>query len=144
MASSRPIGFWLKLLDQLINEQFDSTLEDHGVTRRQWQLLNLLTNDDATQAELTELLAPFLSGPQPQSLGEDLAELVESGWVGQEGEVFALTVKGRTSVARLSEVVGRTRETLAQGISTEEYEQTLSVLERMSVNLGWTDPVAQP
>ena len=54
MASSRPIGFWLKLLDQLINEQFDSTLEDHGVTRRQWQLLNLLTNDDATQAEIRQ------------------------------------------------------------------------------------------
>jgi DNA-binding MarR family transcriptional regulator len=143
MGSQRPIGFWLKLLDQLITEQFESTLEDHGVTRRQWQLLNLLTNDDATQAELTELLAPFVSGPQPQSLGEDLAELVESGWVGQEGEVFALTVKGRTSVTRLGEVVARTRDTLAQGISDEEYQQTLDVLERMSVNLGWSDPVAR-
>ena len=38
MENQRPIGFWLKLVDSLIDEQFASTLEEHGVTRRQWQL----------------------------------------------------------------------------------------------------------
>ena len=30
--AERPIGFWLRLVDNLINEQFASTLDEHGVT----------------------------------------------------------------------------------------------------------------
>ncbi|MCU1534906.1 MAG: transcriptional regulator, partial [Glaciihabitans sp.] len=37
MADQRPIGFWLKLVDRMIDEQFAATIEEHGVTRRQWQ-----------------------------------------------------------------------------------------------------------
>jgi len=34
MTDQRPIGFWLKLVDRLIDERFALTLEEHGVTRR--------------------------------------------------------------------------------------------------------------
>ena len=34
MNATRPLGFWLKLVDSLIDEQFAATLEEHGVTRR--------------------------------------------------------------------------------------------------------------
>jgi hypothetical protein len=37
-------------------------------------------------------------------------------------------------------VVERSRQALAQGVSAEEYQHTLEVLERMARNLGWTDP----
>ena len=141
MAPQRPIGFWLKALDQLINEQFDAILEEHGVTRRQWQVMSLLSSDPASRADLDEALAPFLTGTEPESLDEQLGELVDSGWVERNGEMFSLTALGRTSFARLGEVVGRSRDTLAQGITSTEYEQTMDVLERMARNLGWKDPV---
>ena len=47
-ADRRPIGFWLKLVDRLIDEGFDAVLGDAGLTRRHWQVLNLLQAEPAT------------------------------------------------------------------------------------------------
>lgn len=142
MAPQRPIGFWLKLLDELINDQFARMLEEHGVTRRQWQMMGLLSSDRATRVELEQALEVFLVGTEPDSLIDQLTELLDSGWVASVAtDTFALTEQGRTSFARLGTVVARNRETLARGVSSEEYTQTLEVLERMARNLGWSDPV---
>ena len=140
MAPQRPIGFWLKLLDRLINEQFEGVLDEHGVTRRQWQVLSLLDADPATRSELETALAPFLSGDEPEPLEEEVAELIASQWVDQRDEELSLTERGRTSFTRIGGVVERSRQALAQGVSAEEYQHTLEVLERMARNLGWTDP----
>jgi len=144
MAPQRPIGYWLKALDQLINEQFDAILEEHGVTRRQWQVMSLLSSEPASRIQLDQALAPFLTGAEPESLDEQVGELMDSGWVELREALFQLTDVGQTSFARLGEVVGRSRDTLAKGISSEEYAQTLDVLERMVRNLGWRDPVTDP
>ena len=58
MNAQRPLGYWLKLVDSLIDEQFAATLEEHGVTRRQWQVLNLLEQQPATEAQLDAGLSP--------------------------------------------------------------------------------------
>ena len=137
MAAQRPIGFWLKLVDELIDQQFATTLEEHGVTRRQWQLMSLLTQQPATLAELDEAVAPFLDSNEHESSAEHLEELVESEWVTLDDGRYALTERGQTSFGRLSEVVGRNREVISEGISEDEYGTTLTVLERMARNLGW-------
>ncbi|GAA2105024.1 hypothetical protein GCM10009841_23500 [Microlunatus panaciterrae] len=137
MTAQRPLGFWLKLVDELINAQFSSTLDEHGVTRRQWQLMNVLVNGPATLAELDEAVAPFLDEATQESSAEHLGELVESEWVSRDNETYAMTERGITSFSRLREVVGRNRDTLSQGISEAEYDATLDVLERMARNLGW-------
>ena len=47
----KPIGFWLKELDRLIDKHFEMQLSDAGLSRRQWQLLNCLrTIGDLYQA----------------------------------------------------------------------------------------------
>lgn len=144
MPQQRPIGFWVKLLDQLISQQFDALITEHGVTRRQWQVLNLLSNSPRTPTELAVALAPFLSDPQSDSLADEVAGLVRRDWVkaeqGSDGDELTLTERGRASCARLSEVVARSRTTVAAGVSPQEYVQTLQVLERMARNLGWQDP----
>jgi hypothetical protein len=40
--SGRPIGYWLKRVVRLIDGQFERQLAEDGLSRRQWQLLNLL------------------------------------------------------------------------------------------------------
>ena len=40
--TERPIGYWLKKLDRLIDKHFELQLSNAGLARRQWQLLNLL------------------------------------------------------------------------------------------------------
>ncbi|MDQ0093827.1 MarR family winged helix-turn-helix transcriptional regulator [Paeniglutamicibacter psychrophenolicus] len=147
MTDSRPLGYWLKLVDSLISEQFANSLEEHGVTRRQWQLLNVLSLGPATGGELTAALAPFFGEAQaedePTSPSEHLAELVESGWIAEEGHTFTLTERGAVSLDRLTEIVDEMREESSSGISTEEYATTVDSLKKMAVNLGW-DPDKPP
>lgn len=137
MNAPRPIGFWLKLVDRLIDEQFASTLEEHGVTRRQWQLLNVLAREASTVEQLDAAVAPFLSAADQESSVEHLGELVESGWVTTTATTYDITDRGRGAFERLAEVVSVQRTVMAEGVSEQEYEQTIAVLERLARNLGY-------
>lgn len=143
MDTPRPIGYWLKLVDRMIDEQFASTLEEHGVTRRQWQLLNVLSREPATVEQLDAAVAPFLvsAGPDSpaESSAEHLTELIDSGWVDATTTGYELTDRGRVAFEKLADVVAAQRTLVAEGITPAEYEQTVSVLERMARNLGWSD-----
>lgn len=139
MTDQRPIGFWLKLVDRLIDERFASTLEEHGVTRRQWQLLNVLSRGQSTGAQLDAVLAPFLSAMDGETVEEQLAELVDSGWVALSPSGYSLADPGRTALAALASTVDKTRALTADGVSEPHYAQTLETLERMARNLGWTE-----
>lgn len=136
MAEQRPIGYWLKLVDQLIERQFERTLDDHGVTRRQWQLLNVLARGIANVEQLDESIAAFLA--EGESAVEHLSELIDSAWVDATPDGYELTDRGRTAFGTLAEVVAHQRVQVAQGVSEQEYAQTLDVLERMARNLGYT------
>jgi hypothetical protein len=128
----------------MIDEQFASTLEEHGVTRRQWQLLHVLSSGPATVEQLDAAVAPFLSAGQgsdptaAESSAEHLAELVESGWV-TDGDTYALTDRGRAAFDRLAEVVAVQRTAMTEGLTQDQYDETLAALERMARNLGWND-----
>jgi DNA-binding MarR family transcriptional regulator len=137
MAATRPIGYWLKLVDRLIDERFDETLEEHGVTRRQWQLLGALSREDATLEQLNTEIAPFLDADTEESSASHLAELMESGWVTVTGDTYSISEKGRVAYDRLSTVVQGIRDAVADGFDEDEYATTLNSLERMARNLGW-------
>lgn len=138
MDTPRPIGYWLKLVDRLIDEQFASTLEEHGITRRQWQLLNVLSREPSTVERLDAAVAPFLSAEEHESSADHLTELIESGWVDATPTGYDLTDRGRAAFERLTEVVATQRTVVAEGVTPEQYEQTVAVLERMARNLGYT------
>lgn len=142
MTDQRPIGYWLKLVDRLIDEQFASTLEEHGVTRRQWQLLNVLSRGTSTIEEMDDAIAPFLAadpaGATTESSAEHLSELIESGWVAATPSGYETTERGQAAYGRLAEVVAQNRARIAKDISETDYATTVGVLERMAVNLGFT------
>ena len=142
MTDQRPIGFWLKLVDRLIDEQFASTLDEHGVTRRQWQLLSVLSRGTATVEEMDVAIAPFLSadpaGAANESSAEHLSELIESGWVAATASGYETTERGQAAYGRLAEVVGQNRARVAKDIDEGDYATTLKVLEHMAWNLGYT------
>lgn len=137
MTAPRPIGFWLKLVDRLIDEQFASTLEEHGVTRRQWQLLNVLSKEPATVQQLDAAVAPFLSAEDHESSAEHLTELIDSAWVDATPTGYELTERGKGAFDRLAAVVASQRSIVAEGVTEAEFEQTVAVLERMARNLGF-------
>ena len=142
MTDTRPIGFWLRLVDRLIDEQFARTLEEHGVTRRQWQLMNVLANGPASVEQLDAEVAPFLQAATDDSPAETsvehLTELIESAWVDATPTGYELTERGQSSLARLEAVVAEQRTVITAGLSEDEYAATVRVLERMAQNLGYT------
>jgi hypothetical protein len=142
MTDTRPIGFWLGLVDRLIDEQFARTLEEHGITRRQWQLMNVLANGPASVEQLDAEIAPFLQAATDDSPAETsvehLTELIESAWVDATPTGYELTERGRSSFARLEAVVVEQRTVITAGVSEDEYVATVRVLERMAQNLGYT------
>ncbi len=145
MDTLRPIGYWLKLVDRLIDEQFASTLEEHGVTRHQWQLLNVLSREPATVEQLDAAIAPFLAASadavavEPETSADHLSELVESDWITLTTGTYTLAERGRLAFDRLAEVVAANRTSATQGLSLQQYNDTLTALEAMARNLGWHD-----
>lgn len=108
----KPIGYWLKHLDTLIDSAFDRALTDTGLTRRHWQLLN-----EARAGTLPD--DPLVP------------ELIARGWV-LNG---TLTEAGEQTFAAARARVDGVRETLATGMTVEDYTATVANLAKMAANL---------
>lgn len=153
MDTQQPIGYWVKLVDRLIDELFATTLEEHGITRRQWQLLNVLSQGAAGVERLDSEIAPFLTPasttvPPEQSAHtsslESLTELVESDWLTTDGTRYELADRGRTVVDRLTAVIANERTKATVGVTPEQYQTAVTVLETMARNLTLDDAAGPP
>ena len=131
---ARPIGYWLKRLDRLIDAGFENQLGEAGLSRRQWQLLNLLEDGARSLPELQAELEPFLQGA-PDELSEALSGLVTRGWSDSQNNIVSLTETGQAQLGLLKAKVGELRQALMAGIPPEEYQATIDVLARMAANL---------
>jgi hypothetical protein len=133
-GSERPIGYWLKKLDRLIDEQFDGQLSDAGLTRRQWQVLNLVEDGPRSVPELEAELEPFLQDAL-HDLPHALSGLLTRGWTDVQENIVTLTETGQAQLELLKAKIAGVREALMIGISPEEYQATIDVLSRMAANL---------
>jgi DNA-binding MarR family transcriptional regulator len=130
----KPIGFWLKELDRLIDKHFEMQLSDAGLSRRQWQLLNLLANNPRSVPELQTELEPFLQRAE-DDLSDALAGLVTRGWAESSDNIVNLTGTGLAHFEIVKAKVAELRQALMAGISPEEYQATIDVIARMAANL---------
>jgi DNA-binding MarR family transcriptional regulator len=135
LTHRRPIGFWLKHLDRLIEDTFSQTLTEQGLTRRHWQVLNTLAHDPAGDTELTKALEPFLRDDQAGQAAV-VADLIHRDWVSRDHDGrLRLTRHGRAAHQRTQEQVRQTRGLMIQGISAGEYTAAIDILTRMAANL---------
>lgn len=136
--AEKPLAYWLALVDRLVEERFSSALDEHGVTRIQWRVLGMLASGPASAADLEGALSDLPSEAPGGSAADELAELVESGWVLAD-ERYTITDRGAGAYDRLADVVDELRATLTAGLSDDEHAATIAALERMARNLGWSD-----
>lgn len=136
--AEKPLGFWLALVDRLVEERFSAALEEHGVTRTQWRVLGVLASGSASAADLEGALSDMPPDADGISAGEELGELVDSGWVQSDGG-YTITDRGAAAYDRLADVVDGLRATLTEGLTDEEQAATAVALERMALNLGWVE-----
>jgi DNA-binding MarR family transcriptional regulator len=133
-AAERPIGYWLKKLDRLIDGQFERQLGDAGLSRRQWQILNLLQGGARSMPELQAELEPFLQDA-PDELDDAITGLLSRGWADSQNAVISLSETGEAQFGLVTANIAELRQVLAAGISPAEYQATIDVLSRMAVNL---------
>lgn len=146
----KPIGYWLKRLDSLIEQSFDALLADHQLTRRHWQMLNVLRDgadpakalapfwqDTDPHATATPPTAPRSDGPTalhqagPATPDLAVADLAARGWT----DGHRLSPAGEAAYAVLAERVRQYRATIAAGITEAEYATVIRVLRLMITNL---------
>ncbi|MBM7502706.1 MarR family winged helix-turn-helix transcriptional regulator [Agromyces aurantiacus] len=130
--TTRPLGFWLKTVDRLIDREFETAFADLGVTRRDWRLLNLLGGEARDERLLAKLDA------RPHRLDD----LVDRGWVAGEPGAWTLTDGGRDALAALGERVAAIRSRIGGAVSSDDYATTLTTLEAMARELGWSEEAA--
>jgi len=140
----RPIGYWLKLVDRLIDESFDEVFHRSGLTRRHWQVLNTIREGVSEETDVDGVLSPFTgasAGPRHgagTAVTAEIDDLVRRGWVTRSDTGLTVTVAGNHAYHDLLDAVSTSRERVAEGISREEYAQTVATLEHMARNLGWS------
>jgi len=136
MPPFRPIGYWVRLLDELLERSLDAVLSDHGVTRREWQVLNTIAGGVADRRALEEALAPFTRDART-AVDKAVGALTARGWL--EHDRLSLTGDGTAAHERLAGTIAQTRRMAADGVETAAYETTVATLERMARNLGWNE-----
>lgn len=132
----KPIGYWLKHLDTLIDADFERALADSGLSRRHWQILHSLNAGPRSTGELTAALRPFWA-EGAITLDDALEALRARGWVVRAAGdgPYALTPLGADGHAAVAERIGVTRRRLMDGMTDEQYTETVRVLSRMAANL---------
>ena len=134
-GAGRPIGYWLKHLDRLIDDSFSRALAADELTRRHWQVLNTAARGPASPAELTQALEPFLRG-DPAQLATTVDDLIRRGWVSRDQhDRLCLTAAGRTAHQVTRQRVQQTRDLLLRGVSAGQYAAVTGTLAQMAANL---------
>jgi len=159
---NKPIGWWLKEVDRLLEASFEQLLAADNLTRRQWQALNAAathrrppaahaqSNTTEPRSAAPASAAQELALPGPEAPGSGIAEALAPFLSGDPAEVVAvagplvargwlvgegLTADGERALEALSVKVRAQRRRVVAGISDEEYLATVEVLRRMAGNL---------
>lgn len=128
-----PIGSLLRALDRHITQAFEWALGSHDVTRRQWQLLNVLVQHDTVAfTDLDAAVAPFLEAGD--TARPHLELLAARGYVEIDGDAAELSDAGLSAYAELAALVGRIRERLVEGLPEGEYDRIVAGLQIMLAN----------
>jgi DNA-binding MarR family transcriptional regulator len=131
----RPIGYWLKHLDRLIDQAFERALDADGLTRRQWQVLNTLAAGPSTDAALTAALQPFVKD-DAKAVEVVINDFLDRGWIRTAPDGRAeISEPGRATHEAAMQRVAETRQALRRGITDDEYVSVVRILQRMASNL---------
>ena len=131
----RPLGYWLKHLDRLIETAAERTFAEQELTRRHWQIMNVLRESPQQETGLTEAVRPFW-GPGAITLDEVTGELTRRGWLTQDDAGrYTLTPAGQAGHAAVETKVRGIRSTVLTGLTEQDYHATVQVLQQMAENM---------
>ncbi|UOQ57051.1 hypothetical protein MUN78_15530 [Leucobacter allii] len=128
-GSERPLGYWIRAVDRLLDAEFARTFVDVGISRRDWRELNRIGGT-----------APGGRDPRPRSSGRGRTSrraLEARGWIAHDSGEWRLTEAGRAAFAELTARVENIRATVSDAVAPDDLATTLASLERIAIALGW-------
>ncbi|WP_018351492.1 MarR family winged helix-turn-helix transcriptional regulator [Longispora albida] len=129
----KPIGYWLNRTDRAITTAMNQALTSAGITRTGWQILNVAGLADCTTDHVLDVLA---ANADRYTLLGTIGDLLADGLLYRPGpNLLARTPSGEDLFARADALIAGFRERSLTGISIEEYQTAVRVLERMTANL---------
>jgi DNA-binding MarR family transcriptional regulator len=133
MAGQKPIGWWVKRLDALLEQVVDRTVADDGLTRRHWQVLHALGSSGLEERELQDALAPFGA---PAEISAVVGELTRRGWLTHtDTGCLVHTASGRAAHERVLARITQARLRVTDGLTAEQYDRTVAALALMAANV---------
>ena len=127
-ASTRPVGWWLKEADALLDASFGSALADTGVDRRGWQVLASLARGSQREADLVDTLGSF---DPPDVLREVIESIQRRQWVEESEAGLSLTPAGLELHRTLTPRVAAVRQRVSAALPTDDYLLLTSLLARL-------------
>ncbi|HEX5023680.1 MAG TPA: MarR family winged helix-turn-helix transcriptional regulator [Agriterribacter sp.] len=132
-AKKLPIGYWIKLADELLTKRIDEIQSSFGMTRTSWQILNAIQEHGSIQeTDLSRLLQPFADTTAVEVF---LTQLLSMELIEQTGQQFTLTNKGKEQFLTCLEVQKNFRHTAMSGLTEEDYRITLQTLQNIVNNI---------
>ncbi|RPA06142.1 hypothetical protein [Gordonia sp. OPL2] len=131
----QPIGFWTVRAGEAIGRRTRSRLADVGVAQPEWWVLHQLSLHPAGLDDDT-MIATVGPNAGDGTILEAIDSALGKRWIERRGGRLRWTEMGR---AQFEVAAGVQRELEAerrQGISDDEYETTIRVLQRTIANVG--------
>ena len=143
MQSKRlPIGYYLKLADSVLTKGIDDIQAQHGLDRISWQVLNsIYENSNILEGELLKLMQPFADKHVVESI---LVKFIDEGKIGLKDNRLVSFVTAEIMSKRLQSIglfekyqdEFEFRSKAMAGIPNEDYQTTISTLEKLIANLS--------
>jgi hypothetical protein len=127
-SGDRPIGWWLKHVDGLVESSMDRVLANEGIGRRHWQALNAVAGGADTEAAVAAAV-----GGETRLV---LDQLRAQHWTQEIAGRITVTATGSAARGRLVAAIRDYRARITDGVSEEQYRTTLETLQRMARNLS--------
>jgi DNA-binding MarR family transcriptional regulator len=133
-----PIGYWLRLVDTLLTKGINETLAEFGLSRTEWQVMHSIAEHHTINfTDLESLSKPFVD---TQSLSDILFSLKRNGLINTDtGSKLSLSEKGTALHQRCLGKQQSFRAKAISGISSADYEQVVSTLQKMADNIRQTN-----
>ncbi|RDI49264.1 MarR family winged helix-turn-helix transcriptional regulator [Nocardia mexicana] len=132
---AKPLGYFLRHIDTLLEQNFADLLSGHGLVRRSWQVLNTIARGPTDLAGLDRAHAHFRDAAE-STVAPHVQAFIERDWVSVAADgLYVLTQEGQAEYRRLSELIDAERAATLDGLTPDDYRALLGKLQRISDNL---------
>jgi hypothetical protein len=131
----QPIGFWTVRAGEAIGRRTRARLADVGVAQPEWWVLHQLSLHPAGVDDDT-MIATVGPNAGDDAIVEAIASAIGKGWIERRNDRLRWTAAGQERFHVAAEVQRELEAERRQGISDDEYETTIRVLQRTIANVG--------